>query len=533
MANIIYRTSITPAVPTSTIAKGTPLTNLEVDGNFRSLKEAVDLVQPTASPSFTGVPTVPTASVGTNTDQIASTGFVINQIASDTPSKTGSGATGNWNINASGLYYTLTLASGGTGATTPQAARTNLGATTIGSNLFTITNPNAISFPRFNADNTISSLDAASFRAAIGAGTATNNGTVTSVGGTGTVSGLSLTGTVTSSGNLTLGGTLAVSATNFSSQTTKTFLASPTASSGVPTFRSIVAGDIPTLNQNTTGTAAGLSSVLSIASGGTNSTATPNLGGVAYGTGSAVAWTGQGTAGQYLVSAGAAAPVWATIGSAGPTEYSLTNQLAFTATTTLTTVGMTVAANTKAIVRSIHVTNIGLLDDVIDCAITIGGTTNVYLAYTLPVMSGSSVELLKKPKVMSVNDVIKVKASIASSLQVIVVWEVSTDITNVGTGLLVTTADTMTDVFTASGNGAVLNSFILANVNGVDNYSVDVVWVDATNAVQAYYCKNYVVPADSSIEIFEAPKRIPTGHKIRVTTPYANTIAVHVSGKTV
>jgi hypothetical protein len=101
---------------------------------------------------------------------------------------------------------TLPIANGGTNATTESGARTNLGATTVGSNFFTLSNPSAIRFPRINADNTVSALSDSDFRVAIGAGT--GNGTVTSVGGTGTVNGLTLTGTVTSSGNLTLGGTL-------------------------------------------------------------------------------------------------------------------------------------------------------------------------------------------------------------------------------------------------------------------------------------------------------------------------------------
>jgi hypothetical protein len=59
--------------------------------------------------------------------------------------------------------------------------RTSLGATTVGGNLFTLTNPSAITFIRINADNTISTLDASTFRTAIGAGTSSTNGTVTSV----------------------------------------------------------------------------------------------------------------------------------------------------------------------------------------------------------------------------------------------------------------------------------------------------------------------------------------------------------------
>jgi hypothetical protein len=86
-------------------------------------------------------------------------------------------------------------------------------------------------------------------------GYTSNIGTVTSVGGTGTVSGLSLSGTVTTSGNLTLGGTLSVTASNFASQTANTVLIAPNGSAGTPTFRTLLAADIPTLNQDTTGSA--------------------------------------------------------------------------------------------------------------------------------------------------------------------------------------------------------------------------------------------------------------------------------------
>jgi hypothetical protein len=71
----------------------------------------------------------------------------------------------------SNLTGTLPIANGGTGATDASGARTNFGATTLGANLFTIANPSAVTFPRFNADNTVSSLNAADFRTAIGAGT--------------------------------------------------------------------------------------------------------------------------------------------------------------------------------------------------------------------------------------------------------------------------------------------------------------------------------------------------------------------------
>lgn len=73
----------------------------------------------------------------------------------------------------------LKVTKGGTGAATASAARTSLGATTLGGNLFTVTNPSAVTFPRFNADNSVSALGASDFRTAIGAGTGGGDVTLT------------------------------------------------------------------------------------------------------------------------------------------------------------------------------------------------------------------------------------------------------------------------------------------------------------------------------------------------------------------
>ncbi len=82
-----------------------------------------------------------------------------------------------WNQNTTGtaanVTGTVAIANGGTGAVTAPAARTALGATTVGSNFFTLTNPGAISFIRINADNTISALNGAGFREAINVPTRT------------------------------------------------------------------------------------------------------------------------------------------------------------------------------------------------------------------------------------------------------------------------------------------------------------------------------------------------------------------------
>ena len=57
-----------------------------------------------------------------------------------------------------------------------------------------------------------------------------------------------------------------------------------------------------------------VSGTLPITNGGTNGTATPTAGAVAYGTGTAYAFSAAGTAGQVLISGGAGAPTWTTYG---------------------------------------------------------------------------------------------------------------------------------------------------------------------------------------------------------------------------
>lgn len=85
---------------------------------------------PLASPTFTGTPAAPTAAVGTNTTQLATTAFVQAEIANDAPAKDGTGATGTWAISVTGNAGT---------ATTLATARTINGVSFNGSANITVT----------------------------------------------------------------------------------------------------------------------------------------------------------------------------------------------------------------------------------------------------------------------------------------------------------------------------------------------------------------------------------------------------------
>jgi hypothetical protein len=77
-----------------------------------------------------------------------------------------------------------------------------------------------------------------------------------------------------------------------------------------------------------------VSGTLPIANGGTNGTATPTLGGVIVGTGTAYASTAAGTTGQVLLAQTGAAPVWGSAPASGVTSLAGTaNQITASAST--------------------------------------------------------------------------------------------------------------------------------------------------------------------------------------------------------
>jgi len=179
----------------------------------------------------------------------------VTSVAATVPaflSVSGSPITGSGTLAISYSGTALPIANGGTALTTAPTAGQLLIGNGTGYSLSTVTAGSGITVTNGSGSITIAT---------------TNTGLVSSVTGT---------SPVVSSGGTTPAISLAASYGDtqnpYASKTANYVLAAPNGSAGVPTFRAIVAADIPTLNQNTTGTASNVTGTVAIANGGTGQT---------------------------------------------------------------------------------------------------------------------------------------------------------------------------------------------------------------------------------------------------------------------
>jgi len=141
------------------------------------------------------------------------------------------------------------------------------------------------------------------------------------------------------------------------------------------------------------------------------------------------------------------------------------------------------------------------------------------------------VELLKQPKVLGPSETIELQSDTASALEATIIVEYKEDTAFWDAQVDVTSAETLTDLYTSSSYPSVVQSILLANDNGTNDVKARVVWTDGSNNVQSYLAYDMNIPADSTVEICEQPKYLATGYKLRVYANVADRLEVTASGK--
>jgi hypothetical protein len=172
----------------------------------------------------------------------------VTSVTNTTIAISGSAVSGNISGSAGNVTGVVAVLNGGTGQTSYVDGELLIGNST-GNTLTksTLTAGTGISITNGAGSITIN---------------ATNAGAVTSVTGTSPV--------VSSGGatpNISLASGYGDTQNPYASKTANHFLAAPNGTAGVPTFRAVVAADIPTLNQNTTGQAGSVANALTAGTG--------------------------------------------------------------------------------------------------------------------------------------------------------------------------------------------------------------------------------------------------------------------------
>jgi hypothetical protein len=256
--------------------------------------------------SLTG--TVPVGNGGTGATTL--TGYVIGNGTS--------AMTASTTIPTSNLTGTLPVANGGTGQTTYTDGQLLIGNTT-GSTLAkaTLTAGTGVTITNGPGTITISAPDTGTVTAVTASSPLASSG--------GAAPNLSLTGTVAIANGGTAGtATPTAGAVPYGTGTAYAFSAAGTtgqvltsAGAGAPTWTTPTTGTVTSVTASSPLASSGGATpnltlgTVPVANGGTNATATPTAGAIAYGTGSAYAFSLAGTTGQVLTSNGASAPTWA------------------------------------------------------------------------------------------------------------------------------------------------------------------------------------------------------------------------------
>tara|TARA_B100002019_G_scaffold207347_1_gene180094 strand:- start:17249 stop:18169 length:921 start_codon:yes stop_codon:yes gene_type:complete len=214
-------------------------------------------------------------------------------------------------------------------------------------------------------------------------------------------------------------------------------------------------------------------------------------------------------------------------GGSGQFNTGISSAIGYPVTTSMATA---YTATDAVVVHSVHITNIDGSSSADISGQMYAGAYSI--AHTVPVPAGSSVEMLKQPKVLNTGETLQLQASATGDLHATISLEPQTGSSAfIGVGTDITAATTYTDLYTAAAD-TVLQGILLANDDGTNDVKATVVWTDSSDTIVGYFVYEMVIPADATVEILEQPKFLPSGYKVRVQANAADRLEAILSAKT-
>ena len=195
------------------------------------------------------------------------------------------------------------------------------------------------------------------------------------------------------------------------------------------------------------------------------------------------------------------------------------------------------------VIESISVANV-------DESVGLGTTVNIiasiedataaeqtYIAYNVPMVTGSMVELLKNPIVAGPSDAIKMWTTndgyigVNNAVDVYINYSEfeSTDYISKFASTVSIASTSTTTLYTSTGNPTVIEKIGFANRTDIGDFPISIKITNGTST--SYLAKNLIIPRYSTVDILDRSKRIETGAKIEVEVGSTGTVDVIISGK--
>jgi hypothetical protein len=211
---------------------------------------------------------------------------------------------------------------------------------------------------------------------------------------------------------------------------------------------------------------------------------------------------------------------------------------------TLTAIGGNIitlpsTAGREYIIYSINCSNVAVGNTEVNVigAFDINSTSErSYFAYNIPIPTGTAVELLKQPQVLSPSDRIIMRSTdynrvgIDTGVQVYISYRevTTTKLFGIGIGTVSIGTSDQTNVYTAT-SPSLVQSIRLVNRTDSGAYPVSVRVISGVTTINLV--DNLLVPKYGSVEILDTPKRLNTNDILSVQLDQWGTVDVQVSGK--